>query len=228
MYEKDYYKILGVNRDATPVEIKKMYRKLSLKYHPDKNQSPEAIVKFHLISEAYDVLGDVEKKEKYDLFFISRETTDGNFSNLFNVQHLFNLFQNSEIFNRWKINDEGLKNMILQIIKYYCKDVTSTTTGKGEEEQEQENTQKELNDVVIPIQVYKEDLEQKTIKKIKIKCYTYETCEQHIHPKSTLTMEDKVVLYPCHLERAVYKKEGDYCEQCNQWSDIFIERNMVI
>ena len=58
--EKDYYKILGVSRTATADDIKKAYRKMALKYHPDKNKSPEAEEKFKEVAEAYDVLRDSE------------------------------------------------------------------------------------------------------------------------------------------------------------------------
>lgn len=65
--EKDPYKILGVGRDATIDEIKKAYRKLSLKYHPDRNNnSSESTVKFQSISEAYETLIDPVKKAEYD------------------------------------------------------------------------------------------------------------------------------------------------------------------
>lgn len=61
---KNYYDILGISKDSSPEEIKKTYRKLSLKYHPDKN--PEGDDKFKEISEAYNTLGDREKKSVYD------------------------------------------------------------------------------------------------------------------------------------------------------------------
>ena len=57
---KDYYAILGVGRGATDDEIKKAYRKMALKYHPDKNSDPGAEEKFKEIAEAYDVLSDSE------------------------------------------------------------------------------------------------------------------------------------------------------------------------
>lgn len=63
---KDYYKILSVNKKATAAELKKAYRKLSLKYHPDKNPAPDASEKFAEISVAYDVLSDPEKRQAYD------------------------------------------------------------------------------------------------------------------------------------------------------------------
>jgi DnaJ-class molecular chaperone len=62
----DYYKILEVSRSASQAEIKKAYRKLSLKYHPDKNPSPDASTKFAELSTAYDVLSDESKREIYN------------------------------------------------------------------------------------------------------------------------------------------------------------------
>lgn len=65
---KDYYKILGISRNASDDDIKKAYRKLAKKYHPDKNQgNTEAERKFKDISEAYTVLSDPTKKRKYDI-----------------------------------------------------------------------------------------------------------------------------------------------------------------
>jgi curved DNA-binding protein len=64
---KDYYKILGVDRKASQDEIKKAYRKLAKKYHPDRNPGDDKIKgKFEEISEAYEVLSDPDKKKKYD------------------------------------------------------------------------------------------------------------------------------------------------------------------
>lgn len=65
----DYYKVLGVEKASTSTEIKKSYRKLALKYHPDKNKGDKASeAKFKEISEAYAVLSDPEKKQQYDTY----------------------------------------------------------------------------------------------------------------------------------------------------------------
>src|SRR5947208_15853340 len=64
---KDYYAVLGVSASASQDEIKKQYRKLAAKHHPDKNQNdPKAAERFKEISEAYQVLGDAEKRKQYD------------------------------------------------------------------------------------------------------------------------------------------------------------------
>jgi len=69
MAGKDYYQILGVSKSASPEEIKKAYRKLALKYHPDRNQGDKtAEEKFKDLSEAYAVLSDPEKRKQYDMF----------------------------------------------------------------------------------------------------------------------------------------------------------------
>ena len=69
MEYKDYYKILGVNKNATDAEIKSAFRKLALQYHPDKNpDNPQAEEMFKEINEAYQVLSDPEKRRKYDQF----------------------------------------------------------------------------------------------------------------------------------------------------------------
>ncbi len=66
MQYKDYYDILGVKRGATDAEIKSAYRKLARKYHPDVNKTKEAEAKFKDINEAYEVLGDKQKRQRYD------------------------------------------------------------------------------------------------------------------------------------------------------------------
>jgi molecular chaperone DnaJ len=68
MTKRDYYEILGLDKSANKGEIKKTYRKLALKYHPDKNKDKDAEEKFKEISEAYAVLYDNEKRKMYDMY----------------------------------------------------------------------------------------------------------------------------------------------------------------
>lgn len=78
MKYKDYYEILGVGKDASSDDIKKAYRKLAKKYHPDANPGDKTSEdKFKDINEAYEVLGDSEKRTKYDQFGSSGQFTNG-------------------------------------------------------------------------------------------------------------------------------------------------------
>ena len=69
MSERDFYEVLGVSRSASDDEIKKAYRKLAMKYHPDRNpDNPEAEAKFKEVQKAYDILSDAQKKAAYDQY----------------------------------------------------------------------------------------------------------------------------------------------------------------
>ncbi len=70
MAKEDYYKLLGVDRNASDAEIKKSYRRMAMKFHPDRNKDnpQEAEAKFKLIKEAYEVLSDPKKRSAYDQF----------------------------------------------------------------------------------------------------------------------------------------------------------------
>lgn len=65
---KDYYKVLGVSSDSNEDEIKRAYRKMALKFHPDKNSEADAEDKFKEIAEAYEILTDPKKRSIYDQF----------------------------------------------------------------------------------------------------------------------------------------------------------------
>ena len=78
---KNYYDILGVQKGATADEIKSAYRKLALKYHPDRNPGNKAAEdKFKEIAEAYSVLGDEKKRKEYDMFGTTSNMNGGGFS----------------------------------------------------------------------------------------------------------------------------------------------------
>jgi len=102
MASKDYYKILGVNKSANAEEIKKAYRKLALKYHPDRNGSNKnSEEKFKEISEAYAVLSDPEKKKQYDMF-----GAEG-FQQRFSQEDIFNNINFSDIFREFGFGNVG-------------------------------------------------------------------------------------------------------------------------
>jgi molecular chaperone DnaJ len=96
MAKRDYYEVLGVSRTATQEEIKKAYRKLAIKYHPDKNPgNPEAEEKFKEAAEAYEVLGNPEKRRRYDQF--GHAGVNGGAGGFSSMEDIFERF--SSIFN---------------------------------------------------------------------------------------------------------------------------------
>jgi len=107
VHKKDYYKILGIKRNASTEEIKKAYRKLARKYHPDVNPGDkEAERNFKEISEAYSVLGDAKKRKEYDQLgaFKSSYAREPNYANFsfkgFDFSHLGdNIFK--DLFSRF-------------------------------------------------------------------------------------------------------------------------------
>jgi curved DNA-binding protein len=108
MNDKDYYKTLGVDKKATEEEIKKTYRKLAMKYHPDRNKGDKkAEEKFKEISEAYAVLSDKEKRKQYDTF-----GSDG-FQQRYSQEDIFRGFDFSNLFKEFGFGG-GFENIFGQ------------------------------------------------------------------------------------------------------------------
>ncbi|GAW79193.1 DnaJ domain containing protein [Plasmodium gonderi] len=114
---EDYYAILGVNRDATNLEIKKAYKKLTMKWHPDRHVDPEdkkiAEENFKIVLEAYDVLSDEYKREIYDLYGI--EGLKGNFP-------MYNEEEDESLgfsFSKAKINTAEMFNKFIDPVKNF-------------------------------------------------------------------------------------------------------------
>lgn len=96
MIKKDYYEILNVSKNATNEEIKRAYRKLAIKYHPDKNPSnkKQAEEKFKEAAEAYEVLGNKEKRQRYDQFGYSGVHSGSNYGGSSSGMSMEDIFSN--------------------------------------------------------------------------------------------------------------------------------------
>ena len=105
MPETDYYKVLGVQKNASPADIKKAYRKLAMKFHPDHAKGDGASEeKFKKISEAYAVLSDPEKRKQYDTF------GSAGFQQRFSQEDIFRNFDFSDIFREFGFSGGGAPN----------------------------------------------------------------------------------------------------------------------
>ena len=96
MAKRDYYEVLGVDKNATEDQIKKAYRKIAIKYHPDRNPGDKnAEEKFKEAAEAYDVLHDPQKRQQYDQFGFDGPGMGGfggGFSGGFSMDDIFSMF----------------------------------------------------------------------------------------------------------------------------------------
>ena len=107
MAGKDYYKILGVSKDVSDKDLKKAYRKLAMKYHPDQNQGDKkAEESFKEVNEAYAVLSDKEKRRQYDMF-----GADG-FQQRFSQEDIFSSFDFGQVFREFGFGSEDVLGRI--------------------------------------------------------------------------------------------------------------------
>ena len=107
MAGKDYYKILGVSKDVSDEDLKKAYRKLAMKYHPDQNQGDKkAEESFKEVNEAYAVLSDKEKRRQYDMF-----GADG-FQQRFSQEDIFSSFDFGQVFREFGFGSEDVLGRI--------------------------------------------------------------------------------------------------------------------
>jgi len=109
--DQDYYEILGVSKDASDRQIKKAFRKLAMKYHPDKNKDPKAEDKFREIAEAYEVLSDEKKRSEYDQFGKSafKDSTHGGNHYGFNF-NFDDFYKNFDEFSSFRFKSSGSRN----------------------------------------------------------------------------------------------------------------------
>ena len=118
MAKRDYYDVLGVNKEATPDQIKSAYRKLAVKYHPDKNKGDKASEdKFKEASEAYHILSNSERKQNYDNFghaaFENGGGGRGGFGN-FDFQATFLIFLRIFL-EKDLVEEEDHENLITEV-----------------------------------------------------------------------------------------------------------------
>lgn len=150
---KDYYNILEVDKNATKDEIKKAYRKLSKKYHPDVSKEVESEAKFKEVSEAYDILSNDEKKDNYDRYGTSDGPSGGfggfgGFGGGFNMEDIFGQFGNifgnkgrgrnqnnkkkgSDLRIKVSLNIHDIINGVVKNLKYKRQAKCEPCNGKG-------------------------------------------------------------------------------------------------
>ncbi len=158
MTKRDYYEILGVERNASKDDLKKAYRKLAMQYHPDRNpNNKEAEEKFKEAAEAYEVLSDDEKKARYDRFGHEGMRSGGYSSPGFNdINDIFSHF--SDIFSGGSIFDDFFGG---------------NTRGRG---QRRRSAGVPGSDLRVTLKLTLEEVAKGAIKKIKIKKHV--KCEQ--------------------------------------------------
>ncbi|XP_006001873.1 dnaJ homolog subfamily B member 9 [Latimeria chalumnae] len=105
----DYYEVLGVSNTATDRQIKKAFHRLAMKYHPDRNKTPEAEIKFREIAEAYEVLSHEDKRKQYDHFGYQALENEGEHD----FDHQEFTFNFEDFFGDFDSHDHEFENPVL-------------------------------------------------------------------------------------------------------------------
>lgn len=184
----DYYDILGISKKATDIEIRKAYKKLAIKYHPDKNQDdPSAEEKFKEIAKAYQTLSDKSKRRVYDLTGNDDNQTFDAF-NIFN--NFFEKMANNFSFGNFGFNDD----IRVEIFNHHNEEVIKKT-----------------DNIYYNIHAKLEDIYSRKIKKITLKhkrCVDDQYIEVPIDYKIPLHMRETIFYEEAH-EKRNYNKKGD-------------------
>jgi len=162
MEKQDYYEVLGVGRSSTEDEIKKAYRQLALKYHPDRNpNNKEAEDKFKEATEAYEVLSDVDKRRRYDQFGHEGMRPGADFHGYADINDIFNHF--NEIFGA------GFGGSVFE-------EVFGGGRGRGRSRYQQTGTPG--SDLKVRLRLSLEEIASGVEKKLKVKRWVgCETCK---------------------------------------------------
>lgn len=210
MAKRDYYEILGVGRNANPEELKKAYRKLAIKYHPDKNPGNQAAEqKFKEAAEAYEVLSHTEKRQKYDRFGHEGVSGPGGSGPEVNMEDIFSQF--GDIFGNSGGNPFG---------SFFRQGGKGTRKG---------------NDLRIKFKLSLKEIAHGVEKKVKVKCYsacstcggngakdgtalsTCSTCKGtgKIRKLANTMLGQVVTAAPCHACQGEGSKINTPCTNCH-------------
>ncbi len=234
MAKRDYYEVLGVSKDATKEEIKKAYRKLAMKYHPDRNPGDkEAEEKFKEAAEAYGVLSDDEKRAKYDQFGHAGVGGAGQgFQGFTDINDIFSHF--SDIFGGGRGGGGSIFDDIFGSGGGYSHSSTRAETPGS--------------DIKITLKLTLEEIAQGTTKKVKVKRYkkcnacngtgakngtAFQTCSVchgsgEVRQVSKSIFGQFVQVHPCHNCGGTGKVITEPCNVCHGDGRVRVEEIIKI